>query len=150
MHHFPFSASGVVMKTDRTLLALCVLCALSFLLPRVGAGQGFGPGGDGRYVERTLDTLKVRLALTDDQAGKVKTILTDYRARLTAAREVAAGDRTVMMDSLRVATDAMDKSIEAILTDTQKPAFTKYLADRQARMMQRRQRPEGPPPPTPR
>jgi periplasmic protein CpxP/Spy len=90
-------------------------------------GQRGGRGGV------TLEALTARLTLTDDQQAKIKPILADRDAQMTALRgdqTVAQEDRMAKMQKLNA---DIDGKINAVLTDSQKAEYKKMQAERMQR-----------------
>lgn len=67
-------------------------------------------------LKKTLEDYKTRLELTDDQFGKIDTILTEQMK----LRESAGDDRQTLMSTFMELRDKTNKKIESLLTDKQK------------------------------
>jgi len=101
-----------------------------------------GPeGGQGRRGQGiNMDTLKVKLSLSDDQVVELEEINKDMRSRRRELFESSNGDRESMRESMMELRAESEQKIKDILTVEQ---WTKYEAF-QAKMRQnRRPGPEG-------
>ncbi len=71
-------------------------------------------------LKKTLEDYKTRLELTDDQFGKIDTILTEQMNEQMKLRESAGDDRQTLMSTFMELRDKTNKKIESLLTDKQK------------------------------
>lgn len=109
-----------------------------------------GPPDPAQAADRQLKQLTKVLSLTADQQTPVKTILTDEEKEIQALFQQSGGPPSPdSMQSLRsqmkVIRDAANTKIAALLTDTQKTAFSSWLAKHQRRNSD--QGDDMPPPP---
>lgn len=98
-------------------------------------------GNPQERMKATLEELKTRLSLTDDQYAKVDSILKDQLAEMTKLRENSGGDFQSIRPAMTELREKTDKKIEALLTEEQKQEYKKLLEERTARrqqMMQQR------------
>ena len=115
----------------------CAMAALLFLCT-VGAALAQGQKGNfdpAQMVERQITAMKERLKLTEDQAPKVKTILTDSmkkNAELRQKYQIEPGQapseeaRTAMTK----AREEQNKKMAEVLTKDQLPEYEKMQAER--------------------
>lgn len=133
------------MKTIKKflLLAVCLL-AVGALAQQNPPAQG---GGDdqGRprrgmpSVDDQVKTLTEKLSLTDDQQGKVKTILEDTRSQMVKVMQDDSMSREDKMAKGRSLREAANGKIRDLLTDDQKKKFDDMQKEMQDRMRQRQQ-----------
>lgn len=133
------------MKTIKKflLLAVCLL-AVGALAQQNPPAQG---GGDdqGRprrgmpSVDDQVKTLTEKLSLTDDQQGKVKTILEDTRSQMMKVMQDDSMSREDKMAKGRSLREAANGKIRDLLTDDQKKKFDDMQKEMQDRMRQRQQ-----------
>ncbi len=121
------------MKSRWNLLAYA--CALCFLFVAVAGAQG-----PGRNFEKRFETMKTRLALTDDQAAKVKDILRVDGEAWGKDREKFGDDREAMMKASQERGKKTDAQIEALLTDPQKKEYAKMKEEQRKRFEERAKR----------
>lgn len=118
------------MKSKWNLLAYSFV--LSFFFFRLAGAQG-----PGMNLERRLEAMKTRLALTDDQSAKVKDLLRlDGEAR-AKDREKFGDDREAMMKAAQERRRTMDVQIEALLTESQKKEYAKMKEEQRKRFEER-------------
>ena len=119
---------------------------------RPEGGQG-GPGGRADFAQRAkerLDQMKTDLALTDDQAQKISTIMDQRMAAMQALRADQSLSREQRQAKVAESRQAIDAQIGALLTPEQKPKWEELKKKREAEMAQRRgnrQQGGGAPPP---
>lgn len=68
-------------------------------------------------LKKTLEDYKTRLKLTDEQFGKIDTILTAQMNEQMKLRESACDDRQAMMSAFMELREKTNKKIEILLTD---------------------------------
>ena len=133
------------MKTIHKLilLAVCMLAAGAFAQQNPPA-QG---GGDDQSrprrampsVDDQLKNLTEKLSLTEDQQGKVKTILEDTRSQTTKIFQDDSMSREDKMAKIRTLREAGNGKIREVLTDDQKKKFDDLQKENQEPMRQRQQ-----------
>ena len=109
------------------------LCGLSAYA--LQGGQGRGPMSPADQVK----DLTEKLSLTEDQQGKIKTILEDTRdqmQKLRADESMSQEDKRTKAQALR---EAANGKIRDLLTDDQKKKFDQMEQERRDRMKQRQQ-----------
>src|SRR6267142_834898 len=119
-------------------LFLCGLGAYAIQSPQGGPP----PQGGGRGPMSPADQLKDltdKLALTDDQQAKVKTILEDTRAQMQKLRGDDSLSQEDKMAKGRALRETANGKIRDLLTDDQKKKFDQMEQERRDRMKQRQQ-----------
>lgn len=106
--------------------------ALCFLIV-----AGAGAQGPRRSPEQRFEDMKTRLALTDDQAAKVKEILKSEGEAWGKDREKYAGDREAMVKAAQERAKKTDAQIEPLLTDSQKKEYVKMKEEARKRFEER-------------
>jgi periplasmic protein CpxP/Spy len=131
------------MKTIRkiTLLAVCTLATVAFAQQNPPGGSQGGGDDQGRRrgmpsVEDQVKGLTEKLSLTDEQQGKVKTILEDQRGQMQKVMQDESMSREDKMAKARSLRETATGKIREVLTDEQKKKFD----DMQKEMQERRQR----------
>jgi len=116
----------------KILLAACfVIGATAMSFAQGGGGQG---GGRMRMTpEEQTKQLVTALKLTDDQAAKVKAIYVEQTAKRDSVMKAAGDDRQAAMQAFRPMQQAYNTKIQALLTDEQKEAYKKMMAERMNR-----------------
>lgn len=148
----------------KKLLLLSILLLGVFSLSQAQRNTGERPSqskGESRperispeeRIEREVKQLKDTLALTDEQAVKVKEIYSKNEEKRRAAFEKAREsgeepDREAMRKEMMAAMEAQNTEIKAVLTNEQKVKFESYLKARQERMKNWQGRGDGQRPPT--
>ena len=95
--------------------------------------------------EQMTGVLTEKLDLSDEQAGKIKTILIDSQAKMRSIRDEAKGDRSVMRDQMRQVREDADELIMAELDEIQKGKYREFQEERrQERRERNRERSEQP------
>ncbi len=139
-----------------------LLCGVVLALPALAQSSGDqmqgpppgGPppagqrGGGGRMnPEQRLEAMKTQLNLTPDQTDKVKAILEEGRAKMTALRNDTSVSQEDRRGKMMAMMQGENEKIKAVLNDEQK----EKLAAMEKRMMENRRGggPGGPPPPPP-
>lgn len=129
-------------NTPRFLSFIMIFFSLTLLLQESSPAQG-RQGFANRMQER-IDTLKVKLALTDTQVVQVKSIYQKAQDDMQKFRdENQDGDRTAMMGFMRERMDQCNNEIKAILTPEQQKKYdvvVQEMQDQQRKRMQDRQR----------
>ena len=97
----------------------------------------------GRSIDDRVKDMTIRLKLTDDQAAKVKDILTASREEMMKIRDEQGDDMDAMRAAMRAQTEKTDKQIGALLTDDQKKEYAKMKAEREEQMRKRMQQQGG-------
>jgi periplasmic protein CpxP/Spy len=101
-----------------------------------GGGRGGQMGTPEERATAQLTQLTTLLTLTADQSAKVRPILvkqfTDQTALMTGG-QAAGGDMTVRRAQVLEITTKAQTDILALLTDTQKAAYQKFLEEEAAR-----------------
>ena len=88
----------------------------------------------GRFTpEQSVEQLKERLDLSDDQADTIKQILIDSRETFAKLREDFSGDRSEMRESFRAIMDETDRQIKEVLNDEQREKYEQYRQERRER-----------------
>jgi Spy/CpxP family protein refolding chaperone len=133
------------MKTIHKLilLAVCMLAVSAFAQqnpPPQGGGDDQGRPRRGMpSVDDQVKNLTEKLSLTDDQQGKVKTILEDTRSQMTKVMQDDSMSREDKMAKVRSLREASNGKIRDFLTDDQKKKFDDMQKEAQERMRQRQQ-----------
>jgi Spy/CpxP family protein refolding chaperone len=133
------------MKTFQKLilLAVCMLAVGAFAQqnpPAQGGGDDQGRQRRGMpSVDDQVKNLTEKLSLTDDQQGKVKTILEDTRSQMTKVMQDDSMSREDKMAKGRTLREASNGKIRDLLTDDQKKKFDDMQKEAQERMRQRQQ-----------
>jgi len=96
----------------------------------------FPPAGG--LKDREISELKERLNLTDAQVAQIEPILTSTREQMQELRENRSGDRQQMRSRMQSIIQERDKKIEAILTESQKQEYRKYIQERRQEWGKRR------------
>lgn len=96
----------------------------------------FPPAGG--LKDREISELKERLNLTDAQVAQIEPILTSTREQMQELRENRSGDRQQMRSRMQSIMQERDKKIEAILTESQKQEYRKYIQERRQEWGKRR------------
>ncbi|MEJ2536126.1 MAG: Spy/CpxP family protein refolding chaperone [Calditrichia bacterium] len=96
----------------------------------------FPPAGG--LKDREISELKERLNLTDAQVAQIEPILTSTREQMHELRENRSGDRQQMRSRMQSIMQERDKKIEAILTESQKQEYRKYIQERRQEWGKRR------------
>lgn len=89
-------------------------------------------------LKKTLEDYKTRLKLTDEQFGKIDTILTEQMNEQSKLRDSAGDDRQAMMSAFLELREKTNKKIEVLLTDEQKLEWKKIQEEHA-----QRPRPQG-------
>lgn len=128
--------------THRILSSMIIFVGVVFLIHHSSVAQG-RQGFANRMQER-IDTLKVKLALTDTQVVQVKAIYQKAQDDMQKFREEnQGGDRMAMMGFMRERTEQTNKEIKAILTPEQQKKFefvVQEMQEQQRKRMEERQR----------
>jgi Spy/CpxP family protein refolding chaperone len=98
--------------------------------------RSFPPAGG--LKNREISELKERLNLTDAQVAQIEPILTSTREQMQELRENRSGDRQQMRSRMQSIMQERDKKIEAILTESQKQEYRKYIQERRQEWGKRR------------
>jgi Spy/CpxP family protein refolding chaperone len=91
------------------------------------------PAPPGDWRKQYMEESKARLDLTDDQVGKLKTIMDDTEARFREARERENQE-------IRQIRDEHITQVRMLLTPEQLPKYEKLHAEREARSKQQNQK----------
>ncbi len=124
------------------LLAVCAQATVAFAQqnpPAQGAGDDQGRRRGMPSVEDQVKGLTERLSLTEEQQGKVKTILEDQRSQMQKVMQDESMAREDKMAKARSLRETATGKIREVLTDEQKKKFD----DMQKEMQERRQRQQG-------
>ena len=133
------------------LMTLIFTCIFSLAQAQRGSGERPSQGGGGQgqrfdpaqMVERQVKELKDTLSLTDAQTTKVKEIITKSSEERSASfqRMRDSGeqiDREERRKQMEASATKESNEIKALLNDTQKAKYEKYLKNREARMQEMR------------
>lgn len=124
------------MKVIQVMFLLSVFCLSTQLM-----AQGPGEGRQGRRGQgMNMDTLKVKLSLSDDQVTEFETINEEMRTKRKEIFESSNGDREAMRESMMELRADAEQQIKDILTVEQ---WGKYEAFQAEMREKRRARPEG-------
>jgi len=118
------------MKFSWNLLAYAFV--LSVLFVALAGAQG-----PGRNSDRRFEAMKTRLALTEDQAVKVKDILKTESEAWGKDWEKYGDDRRAMMKAGQQRGKKTDAQIEALLTESQKKEYAKMKEEQRKRFEER-------------
>jgi Spy/CpxP family protein refolding chaperone len=125
------------------LLAICLLAVGAWAQqnpPAQGGGDDQGRPRRGMpSVDDQVKNLTEKLSLTDDQQGKVKTILEDTRSQMMKVMQDDSMSREDKMTKGRSLREAANGKIREVLTDDQKKKFDDMQKEMQERMRQRQQ-----------
>src|SRR5260221_2853329 len=123
-------------------LFLCGLGAYALQSPQGGpppqGGQGHGGPGPMSPADQVKE-MTDRLSLTDDQQGKIKTILEDTRDQMQKIRADDSLSQEDKMAKGRALRETANGKIRELLTDEQKKKFDQLEQERRERMRQRQQ-----------
>jgi Spy/CpxP family protein refolding chaperone len=152
--HYQSQEGDRFMKIIRkiTLLAVCALAAVAFAQqnpPPQGGGENQGPRRGMPSVDDQVKNLTEKLALTDDQQAKVKTILEDRSSQMQKLMQDDSMSREDKMAKARTLRDTTNGKISDVLTGDQKKKFDDMQKEAQERMRQRQQGGDAPPPSAP-
>lgn len=103
--------------------------------PQSGPWQG-GRRGRGHWmnVDQQVQRLTKRLNLTDDQAGKVRSILEKRQKEMQGLRSDQSLSREERMSKMRTIFGSSNKKIRDVLNDNQKKTFDQIQRQRRERM----------------
>jgi hypothetical protein len=125
-------------KTLRKLVAGAALLLGVTVVPSLhaqGGGMGRQMGTPAERADAQITALTPVLTLTPDQVTKIKPILvkqyTDQAAVMAGAQQ--GGDMAALRTQSQAISAKASAEITALLTDTQKPLYQKYLQDAAAR-----------------
>jgi hypothetical protein len=118
------------MKSRWNLLAY--VFTLCFLFVALAGAQGPGKNFDKRF-----EAMKTRLALTDDQAAKVKEILKTEGEAWGKDWEKYGDDREAMMKAGQERGKKTDAQIQALLTESQRKEYAKMKEEQRKRYEER-------------
>ena len=105
-----------------------------------------GPGGRGRRgMGPNMDSLKVKLSLTEDQMEEMKTIQEDMRAKRREIFESSDGDREAMREEMMKLQASADEQLKGILTFEQWNQYEAYRKELRERRRDGRGDGERPP-----
>jgi Spy/CpxP family protein refolding chaperone len=113
------------------MVAVLLLCAVGAALAQ-GQKGNFDPA---QMIERQVTAMKDRLKLNDDQAAKIKTILTDgmkANAELRKKYKVQPGEQPSdeAREAMMKARQEQTQKINEVLTDDQKAEYRKFMEER--------------------
>jgi len=80
----------------------------------------------------TVDTLKARLGLTDEQTEKIRFIVKAGKEQVTKDYKLYKGYSQTMREAMLASHEKMTKEILALLTDEQKKKFEQFQKERAA------------------
>ncbi len=124
------------MKFNATRLLLVVV-ALSICAIGIAEAQGKRGGKRGERkranIEKRVAHLTERLALNEEQAAQITTILEDNAAGIAADREQFKDDRAKMREARKQRIEALDGQIEQVLTEEQVQKYREMQAERRER-----------------
>jgi protein CpxP len=95
--------------------------------------MSFAQGRQQRSPEEQAKGLQTQLKLTDDQTTKITAIYATQATKRDSLMKAANGDRQAMMSAFRPMQEATNAKIQALLTDEQKDAYKKMMAERMNR-----------------
>ena len=102
-----------------------------------------GRGGAMRSPEQQAEAQAQRLAkelnLTADQQAKVQQLMAAQRQETQTAIQNAGGNRRAMGQAMRAGRDKFNGQLQAVLTPDQYTKYQQMLAERRAKMQERRQ-----------
>ncbi|MDW3648158.1 MAG: hypothetical protein R8P61_13910 [Bacteroidia bacterium] len=105
-----------------------------------------GPGGRGRRgMEQNIDSLKVKLSLSEDQIEEMKAIQEDMRSKRREVFESADGDREAMREEMMKLQASADEQIKGILTLEQWDKYEAYRKEMREKRRDGRKDGERPP-----
>lgn len=117
---------------------LVFAAAAMFVLAMTVSSYAQMGGNPQDRLKKTLEDYKTRLKLTDEQFGKIDTILTEQMNEQSKLRDSAGDDRQAMMSAFLELREKTNKKIEVLLTDEQKLEWKKIQEERA-----QRPRPQG-------
>lgn len=112
---------------------LLMVCCFVVSIVSLSKAQG-GGGRMQRSPAEQAKNLQTQLSLNDDQTAKITAIYTAQAAKMDSIRTAANGDRQAMMSAMMPMRKATSEKIKAVLTDDQKKAYDKMMAERMERM----------------
>lgn len=102
-----------------------------------------GRGGAMRSPEQQAEAQAQRLAkelnLSADQQAKVQQLMAAQRQETQAAIQSAGGNRRAMGQAMRAGRDKFNGQLQTVLTPDQYTKYQQMLAERRAKMQERRQ-----------
>jgi protein CpxP len=102
-----------------------------------------GRGGAMRSPEQQAEAQAQRLAkelnLTAEQQAKVQHLMAAQRQETQTAIQGAGGNRRAMGQAMRAGRDKFNGQLQAVLTPDQYTKYQQMLAERRAKMQERRQ-----------
>jgi Spy/CpxP family protein refolding chaperone len=102
-----------------------------------------GRGGAMRSPEQQAEAQAQRLAkelnLTADQQTKVQQLMAAQRQETQTAIQNAGGNRRAMGQAMRAGRDKFNGQLQAVLTPDQYTKYQQIMAERRAKMQERRQ-----------
>ena len=102
-----------------------------------------GRGGAMRSPEQQAEAQAQRLAkelnLTADQQAKVQQLMAAQRQETQTAIQGAGGNRRAMGQAMRAGRDKFNGQLQTVLTPDQYTKYQQMLAERRAKMQERRQ-----------
>ncbi|MEM8891830.1 MAG: hypothetical protein AAGD28_27880 [Bacteroidota bacterium] len=105
-----------------------------------------GPGGRGRRgMGPNMDSLKVKLSLTEDQMEEMKAIQEDMRGKRREIFESSDGDREAMREEMMKLQASADEQLKGILTLEQWNQYEAYRKELRERRQGRRGEGDRPP-----
>jgi periplasmic protein CpxP/Spy len=115
----------------KKLLLVCF-----FLLGISAASYAQGGGRQRQTPEQQTAALKESLKLTDDQAAKIKVILTQQGKVRDSLFQAANGDFSSIREKMMPLQTATATKVKAVLTKEQAEAYQKQMDERRARFQQ--------------
>jgi len=131
-----YMLSLYITKSKQTeMKKVLLMCAFVVGVSAVSFAQG---GGRTRMTpEKQVERLKTTLSMTDDQAAKATTIITDQGKVMDSLRKASNNDWQSMRPAMTKLRKATSDKIMAILTPDQQTVYKKQLADQAARQAAR-------------
>ena len=120
------------MATTRILRLAMIVVTVAFVmsLTTASAQPPQGMQGMRMSVDDRVKMLNDSLSLTKVQADSVRKIYVQADSDRAKLFEKSGGDRSAMREAMQAMRDGIDKKIEALLTDEQKPKYARIKSQR--------------------
>ncbi len=130
------------MTTPLQIPHRAALTVVAFALTLAFTAQAAAHNQDGDNdtkvgVERRLEQMKKRLALTDEQVEKLKPILEQNRKEGEALREKHKGNKKALFEAAKARSEAFEKEVAAVLTPEQNTKFLEARATMKGKVKER-------------
>ncbi len=117
------------MATTRILRLAMIVVTVAFVMSLTTASAQ-PPQGMRMSVDDRVKMLNDSLSLTKVQADSVRKIYVQADSDRAKLFQKSGGDRSAMREAMQAMRDGIDKKIEALLTDEQKPKYARIKSQR--------------------